>query len=136
MSINFNWFDDHRLVVISLKGEIGGQKVLEAYSSLCLDNRYYSKYHQLWDMRQISSLKYGYQDLRAFKLMVDIYCPPERTACQRRVAILAPQKTIFTTCCAALAFAGKKSTQRKVFRTFPAAKSWLSAVLDLGPLPH
>lgn len=136
MPISHKWYDDQRLVIITLQGELQGQQLLEAYSSICLDNRYYSKYHQLWDFRQISSIRYCRQEVQALKLMVDIYCPPETAARKRRVALLAPQLPIFTAASAFLKFTGKKTEQRKVFRTFPAAKTWISAVLDMGPLPQ
>ena len=136
MSISLKWYDDQRIVIVTLRGDLQGQHLLEAYSSICLDNRYYSKYHQLWDFRQISSLRYGRQEVQALKLMMDFYCPPESVARKRRVALLAPQLPIFTAASAFLTFTGKKTAQRKVFRTFPAARTWISAVLDMGPLPQ
>lgn len=132
MTITHRWYDEQRIVIITLQGELTGQEILEAYSALCLDDRYYSSYHQLWDCRSISSLKMGRRDIKALKMMVDMYSPPEQSALKRRVAILAPQYYIYATAYALLSIMGKQSRQRKVFRTFAAAKSWLSAVLDRG----
>ena len=135
MSISHEWFDGPRLVIVTLRDELNGQDLLEAYSRLCMDDRYYRGYHQLWDCRNISSCKVSPQDVDALKMMVGLYCPPDYKAAERRVAILVPQYSIFTATNGLLATMGIESSQRKVFRTFPAMKGWLGAVLNPGAAP-
>lgn len=113
-----------------MRDVLHGDEVLETYASMCMDARYYKAYHQLWDCRYISSLQVEKDDVEAFRMMVDLYCPPEENARKRRVALLAPQLPLFMAMQSLLIITGKRSQHRKVFRTFPAAKGWLSPVLN------
>ena len=130
MSIAFHWYDRPQLVIVTLRDVINGDELLNAYASISRDPRYHELYHMLWDCRYISSFRIRKGDLGALKKMIDLRSPRERDALKRRVAILVPQQSIFSAASRFLSIAGKTSRQRRLFRTFAAAKSWLDAVLN------
>ena len=134
MSFSHHWYDENHLIIVTFNGVLTGQEVLEAYSAVCLDERYYSQYHQLWDFRRATRLRAQKEDVKAMKMMIDLYCPPETSATRRRVAILAPRYHIYAVANAVLTLTGRHSAQRRVFRTFPAAEAWLNVVMDRSPL--
>lgn len=112
-----------KLLVTTLGGEITGQELMEAYSSIYMQPKINEHFNQLWDCRYIDELKIDRDDMSGLQELANTFCPKHGEP--GKLAIIATNNEVIGTARALIASAGKRSREKEVFYSLKEGLEWL-----------
>ncbi len=83
-----------KLLLTTLKGDITGQQIMEAYSRIYMQPAFDESFHQLWDCRLVKTLSLEMEDVSGLVQLADTFCPKEGTKPGRMVIVATNQEVI------------------------------------------
>lgn len=112
-----------KLLVTTLGGEVTGQELMEAYSSVYMQPKFEEKFSQLWDCRYIDELKIDSDDMSGLIELANTFCPTQGE--HGKLAIIATRNEVVGTARALIASTGERAREKEVFYSLEEGLEWL-----------
>ncbi len=113
-----------KLLVTTLRGEVSGQELMDAYSRIYRQPIFDETFHQLWDFRYIETLHLSKEDFEGIKKLAEKYCPKSGTDLGKMVMI-ASKQPIIDSLRTILASTEERAREKNLFGSLEDGLAWL-----------
>ncbi len=113
-----------KLLLTTLKGDITGQQLMEAYSRIYMQPAFDETFHQLWDCRLVKSLTIEMEEVSGFVQLADTFCPKEGPEIGRMV-VVATNEDVINLAKTLIESIGPRMREKNVVGTMEEALEWL-----------